>query len=116
MSLHACAAGGATWAFGHADVHDPARVGPALAELLEAARSNVAAPPGSTQPFGLRGATPNDASRKASFDGRLPDGRVVRCEVAVFAYGTRVYQATAVGERITNDSAEAFFGGLRILP
>jgi ribosomal protein L1 len=50
------------------------------------------------------------------FAGQLPDGRRVDEQVAVFARGARIYQATAVGARLDVDAAESFIGSLRLSP
>jgi hypothetical protein len=116
LEMHACTAGGTTWALAFADVEDPARVGPALAAMLSSAQDNLSAGP--LQPLALRveGATPHDASRRVQFDGRLPDGRAVTEQLAVFSKGTRVFQAMAVGERLDAEAVEGFFGSLRFVP
>jgi len=116
LLLHACSAGGQTWGLGHADVVDPAQVGVALAALRDGAVANVAA--GSTErlPLQVPGATPQPASERLRFEGRLPDGRPVHVQLAVFARGTRVFQATALGEHLPVAAAETFFGSIRFLP
>jgi hypothetical protein len=50
------------------------------------------------------------------FDGRLPDGRTVQAQVAVLAHGTRVFQVTALGERLPGEAADTFFGSIRFVP
>ena len=116
LSLQACSADGQTWGVAHADVEDPARVAVALAELRASAAANVAA--GAVEPLPLQvpGATPQPASERLSFAGRLPDGRPVQVQLAVFAHGTRVFQATALGERLPAEAADTFFGSIRFLP
>lgn len=116
LELHACSAAGVTWALAFADLGDPARVGPALMELRSAAASNLAA--SAPQVLGLKveGATPNPASQRMQLQGLMPDGRAVIEQMAVFAKGTRVYQATALGEKLDTDAAESFFGSLRMTP
>jgi hypothetical protein len=37
-------------------------------------------------------------------------------QLAVFAHGTRVYQATVLGERLPDELADTFFGSLRVSP
>lgn len=113
LALQACTAGGATWAVAWADVGDPAIVTAALRELLSAARANVGATAGPSQPFAPPGTTPNVAAARASLAGRLPDGKGVEEQVAVFALGTRVFQATVVAPRIDAEAAQTFFDGLR---
>ncbi len=115
MSMFACSAGAATYALAFADMADPARVTPALAELARAASTHLqpSVPPSST-PIRVQGMTPNDQAARWQIAGRLPDGRAVQEQAAFFAYGTRVYQATVVGERLDAESLETFFGALRV--
>ncbi|HSM22203.1 MAG TPA: hypothetical protein VK876_08350 [Rubrivivax sp.] len=116
LSLHACSADGQTWGVAHADVEDPARVAAALAELRVSAAANVDA--GAAEPLQLQvpGATPQPASERVRLEGHLPDGRPVQVQVAVFAQGTRVFQVTALGERLPGEAAETFFGSIRFAP
>jgi hypothetical protein len=116
LQLSACKAGGSTWALAVADVAEPARVGPALAELDAAAARNLGATQVRPLPLKIDGATPNPASRRVLIDGRLPDGRAVTEQVAVFAKGTQVFQATVLGERVDAEAAEIFFASLRFPP
>jgi hypothetical protein len=105
-----------TWALAVADVAEPARVGPALAELDAAAARNLGATQVRPLPLKVHGVTPNPASRRVQIDGRLPDGSRVTEQVAVFAKGTQVFQATVLGERIDAEAADTFFGSLRFAP
>jgi len=113
LTLYACSAAGVTWALAFADVADPARVGPALAALRDAALANVGAAASAPLPLAVPGATPNPASVRLALQGRLPDGQAVHEQVAVFARGTRVYQATCVGAQLPADGVQTFFAGLR---
>jgi hypothetical protein len=113
LSLHACRAGDITWAMAWADMADPARVGPALAELRQAAATNVGATESREVPLQVPGATPAAGSARLVLKGRMPDGREAYEQVAVFSRGTRVYQATAVGQREAGEALEPFFAGLR---
>ena len=113
LSLHACRAGDVTWAMAWADMVDPARVGPALDELRQAAASNVGATESRSMPLQVPGATPSPGSARLVLRGRMPDGREAFEQVAVFSRGTRVYQATAVAEREPGEALEPFFAGLR---
>lgn len=113
LQLAACSAGGQTWALAHADVGDPAQVTPALAELRAAAAANLDAGDGAALPLQVRGATPNRASERVQFSGKLPDGRAAHEQVAVFARGTRVFQATVLGEQLSAEAADTFFGALQ---
>jgi hypothetical protein len=116
LELHACMAAGSTWALAFADVGDPARVGPALVELRDAAARNLGASQTQTLPLEVKGATPNPASQRLQWQGRMPDGRAVTEQVAVWAHGTRVFQATVVGARLDAEAADGFFASLRFAP
>jgi hypothetical protein len=113
LTLYACTAGGVTWAIAFADLGDPARVGPALQELRDAALANLGASASQTLALKVEGATPNPVSTRMSLQGKLPDGQAVQEEVAVFTRGTRVYQATCIGEHLPADGVETFFASLR---
>lgn len=114
LALHACAAGGQTWGLATADVGDPARVGPALAELAASAAGNLGGTAGPVQALKVPGATPNPASKRLRLQGRLPDGRAVQMQVAVFARGTQVFQATVLSETLSDEAADTFFDSLRL--
>ena len=116
LELHACTAAGTTWALAFADMGDPARVGPALLELRRAAAGNVGALESQSLALEVEGATPNPASQRIQIQGRMPDGRAVTEQVAVFAKGTRVFQAIAMGEKLDAEAADNFFGSVRLAP
>lgn len=116
LELHACTAAGITWAIAFADLQDPARVGPALTELRTTAANNLSAAAAQTLALKVEGATPNPASQRLQFQGRMPDGRTVTEQVAVFAKGTRVFQAVALGEKLDLEAADSFFASLRFRP
>ena len=116
LTLHACTAGGSTWALAFADMSDPALVGDALTELGVAAQKNLEASQSRRLGLSVEGATPNPHSQRFEITGRVPDGREVTEQVAVFAKGMRVYQATALGERLEPEAVTTFFGSLRIAP
>lgn len=116
LELHACSAADATWAVAFAEVDDPARVGPALSELRDAAAANLAASKLQRRELRIEGATPNPASQRVQWQGRLPDGRAVSGQSAVFARGTRVFQATVVAEAADAEAMDNFFASLRFVP
>lgn len=116
LTLSACSSAGATWGLAAADLGDPQRVGPALEELRLAAAANVGAIEPKSQPLAVPGATPYPGSLRLALSGRLPDGQAVQEQVAVFARGTWVFQATVVGERLPAEGVEVFFGSLRAAP
>jgi hypothetical protein len=115
LSMWACSAGGQTWALAFADVQDPARAAPALAELLTAAASNLGSAGGQPLPLKVPGATPHPGSQRLAISGRLPNGQAVQEQVAVFVLGTRVFQATVLGENLNAEAVETFFGSLRVV-
>jgi hypothetical protein len=114
LTLQACQAAGMTWGVASADVADPTRVGAALQALREASVGNLGAPSAAALPLQVAGATPQDASGRAAYAGRRPDGQPVQAQVAVFSRGTVVYQATVLGERLSAEAADTFFGSLRL--
>jgi hypothetical protein len=113
LSLLACNAGGQTWALAHADLGDPRYIGAALTELMTSAAANLGTVPGAAQPLQVAGATPHAGSSRLRFAGTLPDGTAVTEEVAVFTYGTRVYQVTALGAALPQEAAQTFIASLR---
>ena len=64
----------------------------------------------------VEGATPNPASQRVQWQGRLPDGRAVSGQSAVFAKGTRVFQASVVADKPAAEAMETFFASLRFVP
>jgi len=116
LALNACSADGLTFALAFTDVGDPSRVSTALAELQAAALANVGAAKPETRALAVPGATPNPAAARLRLAGRLPDGKAVEEEVAVFSQGTRVFQVTVIGPRLSAEVADTFFDGLRLAP
>lgn len=114
MSMLACTGDSVVYAVASADVMQPARVSTAMAELHAAAARNLGAAPQAPVAFPVQGSTPNAQAGMASLAGMLGDGRRVEEKVAVFARGTRVYQATMLGPSVEVEASEAFFGGLRL--
>jgi hypothetical protein len=113
LTLQACSAGGQTWALAWADMADPARVGPALRELREAAAANIGAQSPVAMKLNVPGATPHADSTRLQLEGKRADGQAVREQVALFARGTVVVQATALGAELPDDAADTFFASLR---
>jgi hypothetical protein len=107
VSLHVCDAGGRSWALLHAELGDPARVGPALQALAAGAAANVGAASPASQPLQVPGATPNPHSLQLHVDGAGGDGRRLRLTAALFAHGTQVFQATVLGPAGARTAAPA---------
>lgn len=114
MTLHACRADGVTFAVGQADMRDPTRVEAALDGLQEAAARNIQGTARIMGPAPAEGATPNRRALRIEILGRLDDGSPVYEQVAVFAKGTRVYQATMLGASLPSEATDMFFGHLRL--
>ncbi|MBI5255537.1 MAG: hypothetical protein HY855_03490 [Burkholderiales bacterium] len=116
LTLLACQADGAMFAVAYADVGDPSRVGGALTALSEAARRNLQARVESDLPAQVSGMTPQSAARRQTLVGQMPDGRAATSNTVVFAHGTRVFQATVMGERLPEATVRAFVGALAVQP
>lgn len=116
LTLHSCTANDVTWALAVADLADAALTPRAVRELREAAAANVAAGPPRSLPFVIEGATLPGGAGRLALEGRRPDGAVVQEQLAVFARGTHVVQATALGRQLPDDAADMFFGALRVAP
>lgn len=115
MTMVACSVREVTYALVFADLQDPTRVGTAIDELARAMQSNLqGASPAASQVLVVPGMTPNARAALWQVAGRLPDGRAVTERAALFAYGTRVFQATMLGERLDAQVQEIFFGALRV--
>jgi hypothetical protein len=116
LALQACSAGGQTWGLGVADVGEPARVEAALAELRAGAAANLAARPAPLLAWAVPGATPHAGAGRLVLDGRGPDGVTLRMELAVFAHGTQVFQASVLGATVPAEAAAAYFSSLHLAP
>jgi len=113
LTLQVCSADSQTFGLAHADVADPARVQPALQELAAAALRNISGTPARSVPLQLSGATPNPASVRQRLVGRLPEGKPAQMELAFFAVGTRVFQASVLGEDLRAEAVDIFMSSLR---
>ena len=115
MQMHSCRAANASFSLTYVDAAQPAQVGRLLEELHGRAVSNIAGV-SAGRPFAVPGATPNERSAQWRIEGRLPDGRGVTEHAAFFVKGSRVYQASALGEAVSADAVETFFGAIRVTP
>jgi hypothetical protein len=114
LAVAACHAGDAMFALSYADVGELPRVAPALQALRDAAVANLRGQVIARQPAAVDGMTPSAAAEVLDVQGRLPDGDAVHERLAVFARGSRVYQATMFGRRLDSDATETFFQGLQL--
>lgn len=116
LVLQVCDAADVTWAVAHADLVDPAAVGPALQQLVASAHANLGAPMGAAAPARLAGATQPPGVARYRLQGQGRDGRLLQSAVLVVAHGTVVVQVTALGPRLVDDSVETFLGSVRVGP
>lgn len=114
LNMHACEAGGATYAVATGDTGDPARVGPVMNALLAAQVGNLGAAASAARPFEVNGMTPNPQARRVTLAGRFPDGTAVNQEAALFSRGTWVIQALVMGPRLNTEAVDTFFEGFRM--
>lgn len=113
--LLSCSAEGLTWALAYGELSDPALVAPALQTLHAAAQRNLGAETAVSVFWSPPGATPNVHAKRVRMRGNFPDGRPVVEELAVFARGTSVYQASVLGPEVAPEAAEVFFASLHVL-
>ena len=114
LELLACSAGGTTWALASADMGDPGRVAGALDQLRGARVRNLDGREVASAPFVPRGATPHPASLRFAVEGGRPDGAAANEVSVVFAHGTWVFHAAALGPAPAAAAVQSFFDGLKL--
>lgn len=112
--MRACNAGGLTFAVAWGDTGDPARVAPALAALASAGQARLRGQLDHDIAALVPGMTPQAGARQWRIRGQLPDGSAMVQESAVFAHGTRVFQATVQGVAPEPSQTKFFFEALRL--
>ena len=113
MQVLGCNAAGTTWGVATADMGDSARVDDALAGLRAARARNLDGREGEARPATVAGLGPDQRALRLVVDGRRPDGTPVREHALLFAHGTRVFHAAALGGEPSAEALEAFFGGMK---
>lgn len=113
MQVLGCNAGGTTWGVATADMGDAARVEDALAGLRAARARNLDGREGEARPATVAGLGPDQRALRLVVDGRRPDGTPVREHALLFAQGTRVFHAAALGGEPSAEALEAFFDGMK---
>ena len=113
LTVHSCQAGNQTWGLSYAQVDDPGRVNDVLGGLQAAAARNIGAPAGAIAEQPVPGASPQARNGRLRLDGALPDGKVVRIDTLLFAKGSWVFQASAIGEAAPSEAIETFLGSIR---
>jgi len=114
MVMYACSAAGNTFALSGLALGDVREVTAAVESLREAAARNLGTGPGTAQPFDVPGMTPNAQAGRLTLNGQRPDGSAVIEHLLVFVRGTRVYQASVVGNKPEDAAVTTFFGGLKV--
>ncbi len=114
VTLLSCEAGGVQWGLAWFDGADPARTGALLLALRGAAAARVGGGCRVDQTAPVPGATPRPEAASLACEGTRADGRALALRTVLFAHGTRVYQATAAGERLPADAVATFAAGLRV--
>lgn len=113
LFMLSCQADGVTYGVATADVGDPARVDLVLRGLSAAARDAIQSSGNAGDALNMDGATPFSGASRALLRGRRPDGQAVDEAIRVFARGTRVFQASAVGAELPQQALAPFEQGLR---
>jgi hypothetical protein len=91
-------------------------VGPALTELLVSSAAHVSASTDSAKPLRVPGATPHAGSQQVLLVGHRGDGQAVQMQLALFTFGTAVFQVSALGSSVTSELANPLLDSLRIQP
>ena len=113
LFMLSCEAGGVTYGVATAEVGDPARVDAVLRALHDAAVATIRSADPSPGALNMRGATPFSGNSSAHLHGQRPDGQPIDEAIRVFARGTRVFQASAVGATLPDAALRPFEDGLR---
>jgi hypothetical protein len=112
LFMLSCEAGGVTYGVATADVGDPSRVDAVLLGLRVAAAAAIRSADSPAGALNLQGVTPFSGNSSAHLHGRRPDGATVDESIRVFARGTRVFQASAVGASLPDAALKPFEDGL----
>ncbi len=113
LFMLSCETGGVTYGVATADVGDPGRVDAVLFALRDGAAAAIrssATPAGALK---MDGVTPFNGNSSAHLHGQRPGGESIEESIRVFARGTRVFQASAVGATLPEAALRPFEDGLR---
>lgn len=113
LFMLSCEAGGVTYGVASADVVDPGRVDDVLRALRASAAAAIRSADSTAGALNLSGITPFSGNSSAHLHGQRPDGAPVEEAIRVFARGTRVFQASAVGPTLPDAALRPFEDGLR---
>jgi hypothetical protein len=113
LFMLSCEAGGITYGVATAEVGDPGRVDTVLHALRDGAAAAIRSAESPAGALNMPGATPFSGNSSAHLHGQRPDGETVYEAIRVFARGTRVFQASAVGAALPDAAVKPFEDGLR---
>ena len=113
LFMLSCETGGVTYGVATAEVGDPARVDAVLFALRDSAAAAIRSSGLPAGALNLHGVTPFNGNYSAHLHGQRPDGETVDEAIRVFARGTRVFQASAVGTTLPEAALKPFEDGLR---
>ena len=113
LFMLSCEADGVTYGVATAEVGDLTRVDAVLHGLAESARDTIRSSEARFAALNMGGATPFSGNSSAHLRGRRPDGQAVDESIRVFARGSRVFQASAIGAHLPEQALAPFEQGLR---
>ncbi|MES2977581.1 MAG: hypothetical protein V4731_04090 [Pseudomonadota bacterium] len=123
LSMAGCGAAGATFAVAFADLEDPAKVAPTLAQWQALTLANMkAAPPSASgapdrtriETLKLPKALPQPQPTRVFARGQRADGSPVLGQAGYFAQGTQVFQVVIYAKEIKPEAADTFFSSLKL--
>ncbi|MEP6504245.1 MAG: hypothetical protein ABJD97_13000 [Betaproteobacteria bacterium] len=112
LFMLSCEAGGVTYGVATAEVADLTRVDAVLHALSEGAGAAIRSADSPIGALNLSGITPFSGNASARLHGKRPDGQQVDESIRVFARGSRVFQATAIGPALPEPALAPFENGL----
>jgi hypothetical protein len=113
LYMLSCETGGVTYGVATAEVADPARVDAVLFALRDGAAAAIRSSASGAGALNPGGVTPFNGNSSAHLHGQRPDGATIDESIRVFARGTRVFQASAVGAALPDVALRPFEDGLR---
>jgi hypothetical protein len=117
MGLSSCQADGITFALSHAAMASPEEVRLALAAMGAAANTNLGGQAQLQAMLPVPGMTAHPGAQRLRVRAQRPGGQgALEQQVLLFTRGLRVYQATVIADRVSDEAANTFFGSLRLMP
>jgi hypothetical protein len=111
LNLLSCDAGGVTFAVAMADVKDATVAPDALTKWQIATLANIKAQPMPATAFKVPGLASGALMVKAT--GQRANGQAVTSYAAYFLQGSQVFQAVMYADKISPETADTFFSGLK---